>query len=47
MKRSIYLSQKTTTEPVVILIATNRHNPNGWIEKSNGKAKKLWPVKHR
>ena len=59
MSQAIYLSQKSTTQPLVIFIQTNkhlslihiseptRHNPNGWIEKSNGKTVKLWPIKHR
>ena len=47
MGRAIYLSQKPTTQPLVIFIQTNKHNPNGWIEKSNGKTIKLKHVKHR
>ena len=47
MSQAIYLSQKSTTQPLVIFIQTNKHNPNGWIEKNNGKTIKLWPVKHR
>ena len=34
MSQAIYLSQKSTTQPLVIFIQTNKHNPNGWIEKS-------------
>ncbi|MFQ1008874.1 hypothetical protein ACFX2S_11955 [Gilliamella apicola] len=47
MSQAIYLSQKSTTQPLVIFIQINKHNPNGWIEKSNGKAIKLKQVKHR
>ena len=47
MTQAIYLSQKSTTQPLIIFIQTNKHNPSGWIEKSNGKTVKLWPVKHR
>lgn len=47
MSHAIYLSQKSTTQPLVIFIQTNKHNPNGWIEKSNGKTIKLKQVKHR
>ena len=47
MSQAIYLSPKSTTQPLVIFIQTNKHNPNGWIEKSNGKTVKLWPIKHR
>ena len=47
MSQAIYLSQKSTTQPLVIFIQINKHNPNGLIEKSNGKAIKLKQVNHR
>ena len=44
MTQAIYLSQKSTTQPLVIFIQTNKHNPNGWIEKSNGKTVKFMDI---
>lgn len=42
MSQAIYLSQKAANKPALIFIKVNQHNPNGWIEKPNGKAIKLY-----
>lgn len=41
MSHAIYLSAKSANKSTLIYIQTNRHNPKGYIEKSNGQVIKL------
>ncbi|MWN89891.1 hypothetical protein GQ597_04085 [Gilliamella sp. Pra-s65] len=41
MSHAIYLSPKSANQSALIYIKINRHNPKGYIEKSNGQVIKL------
>ena len=41
MSKAVYLSPKAANKQAFIFIQINNHNPEGWIEKPNGKAVKL------
>lgn len=42
MSHAIYLSSKSSNTPTVIYIRVNKHNPAGWVEKTNGQTIKLF-----
>jgi hypothetical protein len=42
MSQVIYLSPKVASKSTLIFVQINNHNPKGYVERSNGKAIRLY-----